>query len=291
MLSGLDRRARPGQRLPRPIHLRARRRPAHRPDGLLRAVFPRALAEAAGAEPVLALMPNQGRRRPGLAAELMERPPRRDPRVRHRQGPWSSHLPPRLWDRREERHGRRPRRLRPRVEAVAARAQRLVAFDMAEAAESAGSVISAVMSAPWPGPRSCPSRGPPSRTPSATAASGWTRACAPSPPASMARAPGPPRASTGSDRPRPRRKPPPPPAAPCWPRSSTASPPPCTRSSGRGSSALADYQDRAYAATYLRRLEAIRQVDDGADDFRLTGTAARYLALWMSYEDVIASPT
>ena len=49
---------------------------------------------------------------------------------------------------------------------------------------------------------------------------------------------------------------------------------------------LADYQDVRYAALYLDRLEPIRAlVQPGAVD--VLSEAARYLALWMSYEDAI----
>ena len=48
---------------------------------------------------------------------------------------------------------------------------------------------------------------------------------------------------------------------------------------------LADYQDERYAAEYLSRLEPIRDVDKG--DVVLLNETARYLALWMSYEDAI----
>jgi indolepyruvate ferredoxin oxidoreductase beta subunit len=50
---------------------------------------------------------------------------------------------------------------------------------------------------------------------------------------------------------------------------------------------LADYQDIAYAAEYLDRLEPIRDVDSkyGKGNFALLSETARYLALWMSYED------
>ncbi|MGA8144031.1 MAG: indolepyruvate oxidoreductase subunit beta family protein [Candidatus Acidiferrales bacterium] len=50
---------------------------------------------------------------------------------------------------------------------------------------------------------------------------------------------------------------------------------------------LADYQDVAYAAEYLDRLDAIRDVNSkyGKGDFALLGETGRYLALWMSYED------
>jgi indolepyruvate ferredoxin oxidoreductase beta subunit len=50
---------------------------------------------------------------------------------------------------------------------------------------------------------------------------------------------------------------------------------------------LTDYQDEAYAAEYLDWLEPIRDVDAqyGLGTFALLNEAARYLALWMSYED------
>lgn len=44
-----------------------------------------------------------------------------------------------------------------------------------------------------------------------------------------------------------------------------------------------DYQDVAYAATYLDRLAPF--YDGAAGDLRLADAVARYLALWMSYED------
>ena len=49
-------------------------------------------------------------------------------------------------------------------------------------------------------------------------------------------------------------------------------------------SSLADYQDERYASEYLDRLEAIARVDR---DGELLTETARYLALWMSYEDTI----
>ncbi|UAK22907.1 indolepyruvate oxidoreductase subunit beta family protein [Sphingomonas nostoxanthinifaciens] len=50
---------------------------------------------------------------------------------------------------------------------------------------------------------------------------------------------------------------------------------------------LMDYQDRAYADLYLDRLAALAARDDDNDDRRLTGEAARHLALAMAYEDTI----
>jgi indolepyruvate ferredoxin oxidoreductase beta subunit len=52
---------------------------------------------------------------------------------------------------------------------------------------------------------------------------------------------------------------------------------------------LADYQDVAYVSTYLDRLEPIRVLVEqrGKQDSALLSETARYLALWMSYEDAI----
>ncbi|MES2054968.1 MAG: indolepyruvate oxidoreductase subunit beta family protein [Pseudomonadota bacterium] len=54
-----------------------------------------------------------------------------------------------------------------------------------------------------------------------------------------------------------------------------------------GAARLADYQDTAYAARYLDRVEALAALDDGRQDHALTVEGARHLALWMSYEDTI----
>lgn len=52
-----------------------------------------------------------------------------------------------------------------------------------------------------------------------------------------------------------------------------------------GVARLMDYQDAEYATLYLDRLERIAAVDRGPH--LLSAEAARYLALWMSYEDTI----
>lgn len=49
---------------------------------------------------------------------------------------------------------------------------------------------------------------------------------------------------------------------------------------------LMDYQDGDYARLYIDRLEALGARDDGSEDWALTREAARYLALWMAYEDI-----
>jgi indolepyruvate ferredoxin oxidoreductase, beta subunit len=52
---------------------------------------------------------------------------------------------------------------------------------------------------------------------------------------------------------------------------------------------LADYQDVLYSSTYLDDLAVIRDVDTkyGNGAFVLLSETARYLALWMSYEDAV----
>jgi indolepyruvate ferredoxin oxidoreductase beta subunit len=52
-----------------------------------------------------------------------------------------------------------------------------------------------------------------------------------------------------------------------------------------GVTRLADYQNLKYAETYLDRLEPIRDLD--GDDYHLTHEVARYLALWMAFQDLI----
>lgn len=52
---------------------------------------------------------------------------------------------------------------------------------------------------------------------------------------------------------------------------------------------LADYQDVDYASAYLDKLAPIRDLDAAKGDgsFQLLSETARYLALWMSYEDAV----
>jgi indolepyruvate ferredoxin oxidoreductase, beta subunit len=50
---------------------------------------------------------------------------------------------------------------------------------------------------------------------------------------------------------------------------------------------LLDYQDPAYAATYLERLAVVLQRDAAARDYALTREVGRALAVWMSFEDTI----
>ena len=54
-----------------------------------------------------------------------------------------------------------------------------------------------------------------------------------------------------------------------------------------GASRCIDFQNRRYAILYFDRLEPIANLDHAIDGFRLTNETARFLALWMCYEDVI----
>jgi indolepyruvate ferredoxin oxidoreductase beta subunit len=58
-----------------------------------------------------------------------------------------------------------------------------------------------------------------------------------------------------------------------------------------GAARCADFQDRDYANLYLDRLEPVvkldREMGGGANGYKLTGEAGRFLALWMCFEDVI----
>ena len=54
-----------------------------------------------------------------------------------------------------------------------------------------------------------------------------------------------------------------------------------------GARRLMDYQDQAYAERYLARLEAIAELDARDEAASLTSETARWLALWMAYEDTI----
>jgi indolepyruvate ferredoxin oxidoreductase beta subunit len=57
---------------------------------------------------------------------------------------------------------------------------------------------------------------------------------------------------------------------------------------GMGAARLSDYQDDAYAALFLDRIEPIFAFDAARpNDPKLTAATARSLALWMSFEDVM----
>ncbi|MCX7892605.1 MAG: indolepyruvate oxidoreductase subunit beta family protein [Burkholderiales bacterium] len=81
------------------------------------------------------------------------------------------------------------------------------------------------------------------------------------------------------------------PAAPRVERVRREFPPETHATLEHGVARLTDYLDAAYAELYLDRMAGIARLDaaagGAADGHRLTRETARFLALWMSYEDVI----
>jgi len=168
-------------------------------------------------------------------------------------------------------------------------ARRFVRFDMAAAAEAAGSVVSAVLFGALAGTGVLPfgraqfeatiERGGVGVKASLKA---FGAACA-----QASEAPAADTAATDT--------PPEPAAAPAAPRDPQVAallqrvrgefPADAQHLVTEGVRRLIDYQDPAYAALYLDRLAALsRHADDGG---ALLRDAARHLALWMSYEDTI----
>ncbi|MDT7934321.1 MAG: DUF6537 domain-containing protein [Sphingomonadaceae bacterium] len=68
-------------------------------------------------------------------------------------------------------------------------------------------------------------------------------------------------------------------------------PPPAQSLARLGDERLRDHSDATYARLYRERLDAVARADSelggAAEDFALTAAAARHLALWMAYEDVV----
>ncbi len=59
-----------------------------------------------------------------------------------------------------------------------------------------------------------------------------------------------------------------------------------------GHARLVDYQDPAYAALYLQRLQAVAQAErvadpSGSQAYATTNETARWLALWMAFDDIV----
>ena len=80
------------------------------------------------------------------------------------------------------------------------------------------------------------------------------------------------------------------PAAPTLPLHARARalPEPLRELANHGLQQVADYQDTRYADLYMDRVDAVCKAEQAwAGDFPVTRETARYLALWMSYEDVI----
>ena len=66
-----------------------------------------------------------------------------------------------------------------------------------------------------------------------------------------------------------------------------ALPGPVQAIAGHGAARLVDYQDERYAGLYLDRLESIIAVETGDETYPVSVAAARRLAAWMGFEDVI----
>ncbi|AEG92478.1 conserved hypothetical protein [Ramlibacter tataouinensis TTB310] len=166
-----------------------------------------------------------------------------------------------------------------------AAAMRFVRFDMAQAAEDAGSVISAVLFGALAGTGVLPfSRsqfeatiergGIGARASLKAFATGFARAGAPG-------EPGPQQPAPAVD-PQPRH----PQVRALVDRVRRDFPPAAHPVLFEGVRRLIDYQDPAYAGLYLDRLDAVRRLPDDGEG-RLLAETARHLALWMSYEDTI----
>ena len=56
---------------------------------------------------------------------------------------------------------------------------------------------------------------------------------------------------------------------------------------GMAAARLVDYQDEAYAASFLDRIERVFAIEASHSEHALTAAVARSLALWMSFEDVM----
>jgi indolepyruvate ferredoxin oxidoreductase, beta subunit len=76
-------------------------------------------------------------------------------------------------------------------------------------------------------------------------------------------------------------------SAPLRQRIESRFPPALRELLGMVAARLSDYQDDAYAALYLNRIEGILRLDSDRPDPELSAAAARALGLWMSFEDVM----
>lgn len=247
--------------------------------------FADALIPAGGSEPVLSLTPVPGDVDVVIASELMEAgrailrglvDPGKTTLIT------STHRVYAIGEKAQMGDGlRSSSRL---IESARAKCQRFIGFDMEAAAETAGSVISSVLLGAVAGAGVLPfSRGQFEET---IRASGVAVA---------ANLKG---FAAGFDAALGEALPAPEPAAPLLVQPTTAAgrallarvqaelPEPAHFLGLEGVRRLIDYQDSAYAHQYLDRLKPIAALDEGPD-FSLTREAARYLALWMSYEDTI----
>lgn len=255
-------------------------------------LFPEAAARTAGKEPVLALMPVPGNVDVVVAAELMEAgrammrglvTPDRTALIA------STHRIYAIGEKTAMGDGRA--RSADVLEAAGVRARATVMFDMDDLAQKTGSIISAVMlgavagSGLLPFPRDAYERilAADTRARDANLAAftagydGALRATAPAPETAPARESSAPRAAS-------------PAGQALLDRAAAFCPPEVMEIVLPGLRKVVDYQDPAYGALYLDRLEPVlaldRQIGGARLGWELAREAARYLALWMTFEDV-----
>jgi indolepyruvate ferredoxin oxidoreductase, beta subunit len=250
-------------------------------------MYPRAQAEADGGHPVLALMPLPGDVDVVLASELMEAgravqrglvTPDRTTLVASTHRVYAIDEKIAMGDGRSDSanllaHAQRA-------------ARRFVRFDMAQAAEQAGSVISAVLFGALAGTGVLPfsrsqfeatiERGGVGVKASLKAfGTGFSRSAQENAPEAV------PQASAEAQPAQPRDL-----KVPALlDRVSSEFPASARAVLTEGVRRTIDYQDPAYAGLYLERLAALR--DAATDDPLLLAETARHLALWMTYEDTI----
>ncbi len=253
-------------------------------------LYPQAQAEADGAQPVLALMPLPGDVDVVLASELMEAgravqrglvTPDRTTLIASTHRVYSIIEKSALGDGRVD-----SQELLRHTEAAA---RRFIRFDMAQAAEASGSVVSAVLFGALAGAGVLPfsraqfeatiERGGVGVKPSLAAfGAGFARA------ADGAAADGDPaapdRAALPSNPPMPEH----PAVRALVARVQERFPPPVQTLLLEGVRRLIDYQDTAYAGLYLDRLAAVAALPAGGDG-RLLAERARHVGLWLSSED------
>lgn len=253
-------------------------------------MYPETAARDAGAEPVMALTPGPGEVDVLLASEIMEAgrmiqrgfiSPRRSTVIT------SSH---RIWAITEKgAMGDGRVGTGPVIEAARQMSKHLIEFDMAALAKATGSMINAVLlgalaaSETLPFPRdvyedAIRAGGIAVEANLAGFAAGFEIARGQAGNQTERQAEGPQATTVG-------------PAAALATRLRETFPPAVQDILGEGVRRLIDFQDVAYAKSYLTRLEPILAADraaGGADhSFTLTAGTGRYLALWMSFEDVI----
>jgi indolepyruvate ferredoxin oxidoreductase beta subunit len=259
-------------------------------------IFPQRREALGGREPVLALYPSPGRVDVAVMSELIEAgralengmvTPERTLLIASTHRVFAIGEKSAMGDGRFEAD---------RVEEATLRlARRAVLFDMAGLAQAEGSVINAVLlgaiagSGVLPFPRAAFERAIRETGVAVEAnlrgfAAGFVRAAQPAPERAADRA-----APSEPSAPPARRVP----AAgrPLLRRIEVDFPEPAREVLRQGVLRLIDFQDARYAAEYLERMGSVAGVDSaGGGRFRqcvLTRETARYLALWMSYEDVI----